>query len=280
MCVQATAVAGQFTIAFQFALGTTALPLTASFAGLGTPANATLVATAPTLTKRWFFAPSASQMDTVQTFTAEKGTLGQANFGVQVPFVTIPQLNFKISPEATSVDGNMLGQILTDPFTLTTADVTEIPVLPVDPASFAVYCGTDPGLLSRLSREFEFDLDSSARFKPVITLDDSMPSFSSLVEGEPDPKVKLTVEHDANGLAMRAAMRAGTRQVLRLEAKGALIEPGFPNRVCFQMPVKWTECTDVDKDGVKCLDFSGTVLRGRDLDGWLYAEIDNQLAAL
>ncbi len=271
---------GPFTIQFQFGLGATAQALTAIFTSLGTPANASLVAVAPTQTKRWEFLPNYNQPDQYQTYTIEKGALGSANGGSQIAYGVLSQLGFKISGSAASVDGSWLGQPIVDPFTLTTSGVTEIASLPVSPTQVAVYLGSSTSTMVRLTRCIEMDLSMSARFKPVLTLDNSTNGFSALVEDAPQPKFKLTVEHDSEATTILAAMRAGSVQYLRFECVGPSIETGFNNRICIMAPVRVIQAPRADKGGIYVSEFEAEICYDPTLGGWIRAECDNILTTL
>lgn len=275
-----TTTANQFTVTFQFAQGTNSGALTGTFTGLGTPANASIVSHSPTLTKRWEFIPQYNQPDSIQTYTVESGAFNIATFGKQIAQVAFDQLGLKINKQEATLTGNIIGQPMTDPFTLTTTGITELPSQPVDPGSVSVYIGSSTSGITRQVRLTEFDFSMSPRFGPIMTLDSSVAGFSNLVELAPKAKVKFDMEQDAQGQALLADMRAGTIMYARIEAIGQQIETGFNYRVMMTFPFVLTSAPPKNSDGLYSTDFGGEIMYSTVFGGWVKAEIDTTISAL
>lgn len=280
--VQPTLVANQFLVTFCHALGTTTQALTGTFTALGTPANASVAATASTLAKRWFFNPAWNAPDAVKTFTVENGQYGVATLGRQIPYSVLTQLAFKIAANGDNVDlsGNLIGQAMVDPFTLTTAGITDVPPLPVNIKDIAVFAGDATSSMTRLSKCLALEFDLKARFQPVFTLDNTQPSFAGIVEKDADPTVKLTAEQDSQAQTFLARLRSAATQFLRVECQGSVIETGFPYRFALTCPIKLTQPDNADQDGVYSTAFDSTICYDTGFGGWLKIEVDNLLAAL
>lgn len=278
--VQPTAVVNQFQIYFCHLLGTTALALTGTFASMGTPGNASLVATVSTNARRWFFNPLYNQPDTNTAFTCEKGAFNVATFGQQIPYNVISSANFKFNKDGALFDAASLGQALVEAFSLTTASITELACIPVDPATVSVYVGPSTAAMTRLTRCLEAEVSVADRFDPIMTLDDSFTSFSQVIEKPAMPTTKLVVEHIAESQTILAAMRASTTQFMKFEMKGAAMETGFPYRISITMPVRIKDTNRAEKDSIESREYPGTVIYDPGFAGFLKVEVDNLLTAL
>lgn len=234
-----------FTIKFVDALSGTMIPLTASVAtGLtGQPATPTI-----TNTRRWLFAPLMAQPDIVQTYTLEKGSSAG---GSQSAFMMPTDLTMNFSKDDANISGNFFARTMVEPFTLTTAGVTDVAALPIDPETVTVYAGTSLLGMTRLTACLSAELGFSGRFRPVMTLNDAVASFTDYVELAPELKGNIVTEHNSQALAFLASLRTSQTNFLRIEALGGYTE-GSNNRyrVQFTTPVRWLENPRSDEDGV------------------------------
>lgn len=272
---------GQWDITFQFALGTTTLPLSATFTALSTPGNASLTPTASVLSKRWYWNPSYNTTDTPVTITGEKGQLAVATLGSQMAWTIFDAPVFSINTKGATLSGGIIGAAITDPFTLTTAGVVELPEIPCDPAGWTLYIGNATNGVTRLINSFDVKVNTSSKYKPKLTQNDqTQNTLSGYAITHPDCKVELTIEHDGTSQTLLAAMRARTKQFIRLEFKGLSIETGFPYRLMITFPLFIVESDFVNSDGIYSQTLKGNVAYDSVFGGYLKFEIDNILATL
>lgn len=131
---------------------------------------------------------------------------------------------------AVNVTGDMLGTLLAEEgVTLTTAGVTELPLVPVSPDIFDVFAADTLAGLSggQLNSCYRTDWRLGDRRSPVFPFRSDKRSYSGLVEKRNTLAVHLEVEKDAQcDLIMRQLRQSRTRYV-RLFAQGPEIESGF-----------------------------------------------------
>ncbi len=278
--VTAGSSANQFIIKLQFTQGTSASALTGAFTALGTPANASIASQTAVNTRRWEFAPLYNQPDSYQTYTFEKGALNIANFGAQIPYGTIAGLGFKCAENDVAVSGDVIGQQMVDPFTLTTTGISEVAKAPVNPGSVNYYFGISTSNMVQYMSVLEVDFTLPARFKPKMTQDTTHPSFSALYEVAAEIKLKITMEHDAQAQGLLAQLRTGATQFMRIEAIGTQIEPGFNNRICFELPIGLSGDPRADKQGIYTSEFDAVGMYDTGFGGWIKAECDNTMTGL
>lgn len=248
--------AGTFTIQFIAALSTDDSAITSV---TGTPAATPVAPPMAILTRRWVFTLVNWGPDAINLFSVEKGAKGVANMGKRAASVFARGMSLKFNKSECSIDGDMLGQLLTDAFTLTPSGVTDVVLVPAAPKQTSVFYGdslNDPvNGLSRLGRCLGLDFGATNKAGGIITLDDTQPSFSNRVETVPSLTAKWMVEEDAVGQAIFTKLRAGTPQFVVVENIGPTIEAGYNYRfkaVTYMMPMKPNEG---DTDGVLVRDF-------------------------
>jgi hypothetical protein len=273
--------AGVFNVALVGALSTTVLAMTMTPTG-GSGSSIAAAATG-TLTNRWTWFPSFNGPDTLQTFTVEKGVAGVSGFGQQIAYFVLQQLEMKVTKDEATFQAAGFGQIIQEPFTVTTSGITDLLSIPVDEANCSVWVGPNlvgSSSLVRLTRCYNYEFTVADRWVPSFTLDDSQPSFSAAVQGSAKWDVKFTMEHDTNGQAMLANLYNNAVQYVMFEAKGMNIESGFPYRLKVTCPVKLMQGPKTSVDGVYSSDFSGTLQYVTGFGGGLKVELDTAQTSL
>lgn len=208
------------------------------------PLSSVLNTATPTGTtaKTWVFTPATSSADTPKTFTVEQGGSIRAH---KFTYGLFNSFGVKFSRESCEVSGSMLGAALTDNITMT-GSPTSVELVPVLPTQVLVYLAdTAAGLdgASALGRVVSVEWNISDRFGPVWALNGAT-TWAAFVETEPKLDVKMTMEADAEGMALITPMRAGTTKFVRIEATGAVIGGG-PDT--YQLTID-TACKIVDVD--------------------------------
>jgi hypothetical protein len=281
--VSVTGPAPNWAVQFIGALSTTTLALTGAGTGLTGGAFGSVLDTAATLTRRRTYFPLFDQPDTFRTYTVEKGIPAQANFAQQLAYFCLTNMDMKFTKDEASFTGGAISQKAVDPFTMTTASVVDVEPIPIDPASVSVFAGdalVGASGIQRLTRCFEFNLAVNGRSGPVITLDDTVSSYSAVIEKQTDWGGTLVMEHDSAGQNILAKLRGGTTQFLVFEAKGGLIETGFPYRFKITLPCKFTTGPVADVDGVYCRQWAVSPMYDTAFGGGLKIEVDNKMATL
>lgn len=226
--VKVTGTAPSYRIQFQGALSTDQSAITAA---AGTPTPTIALEAAATLTNRWDFLMVPFGPDDVATYTLEKGASGIANMAQKAPFGFIHGMGMKFTKDEASLSGEFAAQITTDPFTMTTSSVVDIPCIPVDSAQVSVFMGTSLNNMVRMQRMLELEFNVNNRAAGLMTLNADDVSFSNRIESAPDLTSRFFIEHIAEGQAMLAHLRAGDQILTCVEATGPLIETGFPYRM-------------------------------------------------
>lgn len=90
-----------------------------------------------TLSRKWSFKPSVSAIDTFQTYTLEKGTAAQAE---RMVYAVVNALTMRWTDRDANLSGSLMGQNLVENVTITPTP-TDIPAVPLDPKSIAVFVG-------------------------------------------------------------------------------------------------------------------------------------------
>lgn len=272
-----------WTVTFIGALSTTELALTGAGTGLTGGAFVSTAAAAATLTRRRTYFPLFDRPDTFRTYTVEKGIPGQANLAQQLAYFCLTNMDMKFNKDEASFTGGAISLKAVDPFTLTTSSVVDVEPVPVAPDSMSVFAGdalVGSSGVQRLRRCFEFDLGISGRSGPVITLDDSVTSFSAVVEKQTEWSATLVVAHDSASQTLLSKLRGGTTQYLVFEAKGALIETAFPYRFKITLPCKFTAGPTGEVDGVMTKQWAVAPIYDNAFGGGIKVEVDNKMASL
>lgn len=156
---------------------------------------------------------------TVRTFTVEGGDDQQAE-EMEYAFVDSFKLSGK-GGEALKVSANWMGR------QISTCNFTGAINLPsVEEAIFSkgvLYIdATTIGTTTKSQTLLGFDLDVKTGIQYVFTAD-GQKYFSLHKAGKSDIVASLTFEHDATSVAEKAAWRAGTRRLIRLNINGSAL---------------------------------------------------------
>jgi len=245
----------------------------------GTASATITLQAAATLTNRWKFVMAPTGPDSVTTLTVQKGAAGVSNQAQQAAFAFIGGMQVKLAKSEASFTGDMAAQTTLDPVTMTSSP-TDITCVPVDPRAINIWMGPASTSVTQLLRCLEFEFGVMNRANGLMTLNANDTSFSNRIELAPNLTSRMFLEHDAQGQAALASLRAGTQQITVIEALGPLIETGFPYRM------KWTICQKLikpntaDVDGVYGRNYDTELQYNSALGTAIQLEIDCPLTAL
>lgn len=207
----------------------------------------------------WTFSPDGSGADLPATFTVEQGSAERAH---RFTYGVVNELGISWSRDAIELSGAMIGRRITDGITMS-AGATQANLIPVLPTEVLVLIGTSPAHLTNataLARALSVDWTLGDRFGPVWTLDSRQESWAAIVETEPNLELTLTVEADAEGMALLPLARTGETRFLRIQATGGTI-PGTPLPYLLQIDTAF-KVADVgnfsDEDGIYAIEYTLT----------------------
>lgn len=231
------------------------------------------------LAYRWTFTPSQSAVDPVKTFTVESGSSARA---MKFTYGLVTDLSISITREKAELKGSMIGRNIQDGITLT-ASPTAIPLVPVLPSQVSVYLDTSAANIgtTQLLRVLAVAFEIKDRFGTIWTLDATQSSFAAHVETAPKVTLKLTLEADAQGMALLSAMRAGEKRFIRVKAVGPNIETGNDHLFQLDMCGVVSDAGDFsDEDGVFAIEWTFTATYDSDWGKALEVQVVNTLSAL
>lgn len=222
--------------------------------------SSVLKTTTPTGTssKTWVFTPAASSADTKATYTVESGSSVRAHrFG----YGLVTGLGLKFSRSNCEMDGSIIGQQLTDGWTMTPA-LSSVSLIPTMPTEVKVYLAdTQAGLAgaTALARVISAEWSIADRFGPVWVLNGTS-TFATDVETEPKLELKLMVEADAEGMGLFTTMRSGATKFVRIEATSTTeVTTGVYYKLTIDTACKVTDVSDFsDEDGVYAIEWTLT----------------------
>lgn len=197
----------------------------------------------------WTFTPSHTAEDVVKTYTVERGSAVRAG---RFSYGAVNELGIAFSRESVDVSGSMLGQLYEDGITMT-AGATAIALQPVLPTEVSVYLDSTGAAIgtTKLTRAFQAEWKISNRFGPLWPLNSANTSFATTVETAPESTLTLMVEANAAGMGPLTAMRAGSKQFIRIEAIGPLIATPYTWKLVIDMCGLVSEVGEFsDEDGV------------------------------
>lgn len=227
---------GPYTVTFAGALQYTTLALTGSGAGL-TGGTFGITSTAASLARLWVFKPTQNDVDTLQTYTLEKGSSVDA---ARVAYAIFTELGLSITNKAVQMTGKFIGQKIADAISLT-GGASDVTLSPVATGEVSVWAGSSILGMTRLTRALETKWDLKGRSVPVLTLDDSVSGYSATAEGMPEMTASIVVAHDTVADGFMTDMRARTAKYLRIRAVGAAIESGYSNMIQITMPFRFQQ---------------------------------------
>lgn len=210
-----------------------------------------------TLAYNWQFVPESFDDDLPKTFTVEHGSSVRAdefNYGI------VTELGMTFNRTAIEVSGSMMGRALTDGITMTGAP-TAVDLVPIIPTQVSVYMDdTSAGLGStKLTRAISAEFNLGSRFGPVWILDAANPQYVNHIETEPDLTMSMTLQADAQGMALLDTMRTGATKFIRIEATGGTdsIESGQDYTFTLDLAGKVADTNGFsDEDGVYAVEFN------------------------
>lgn len=137
--------------------------------------------------------------------------------------------------------------------TIKGAAPTTVELMQIQPDQISVYlddAGAQIGN-TKLSRPISIEWKVGDRQGPVWVLDRAQSSYVSTVETDPSGEITLLMQADAELLGLYAALRAGTKKFLRIEAVGPVISGGYTYKLLLDQAVFITDVGDFsDEDGV------------------------------
>jgi hypothetical protein len=181
----------------------------------GTPATA--ITWAWTLPNSGDIIPKSAKMEKGDTNTAES-----------VVGAVITDLDLSWDREGFEVGGTIMGQQLNEAATLTTAGVTSMPQLALDPGKVGVFIDTTSAGLggTRMLRAFEGGISFGGLQGQIWPLNELKTSFDGIISLAPDAESTITIMADAAGKALLTSLRAGDRRFLRWQVLGPVIGAG------------------------------------------------------
>lgn len=232
---------------------------------LGAPVSSSILDGAtPTTAYQHVFTPKSDQADTPLTFTLEQGDAVQAE---KIAHLLFTGFSMDISRSAVSVGGSFIGKAIQKAITLTPALAIPTDLKPILPGHFSVStAATAAGLSagSKLLRVVSAAPSVGDRYNPAWFVNSAEQSFTTFVENAEGPSAEsgLTLEADANGMALLDKLRDGSTLYLRLEAKGENIynagaQLNLTYRFTWDMAVKASAVeTWSDEDGIWAIPFT------------------------
>lgn len=205
----------------------------------------------------WVFAPASTGDDTPKTFTVEHGSSVRAD---KFTYGLVTEFGMTFSRDSIEISGSMMGRALVDSITMT-ASPTVLALVPIIPTQVSVYLNDTFAAIgtTKLTRLISGDFNLGSRFGPVWVVDAANPSFITHIESEPDLSCTLTLQADAQGMALLTQLRDGATKYLRIEAIGALIPAQTTATYKFTLDLA-CKVSDTggfsDADGVYAVEFS------------------------
>lgn len=192
----------------------------------------------------WEFVPESFDDDLIKTFTVEHGSSVRAD---KFTYGMVTELGMTFNRTAIEVSGSMMGRALTDNIAMTGAP-TSVELVPIIPTQVSVYMDDTFGALgsTKLTRAISAEFNLGNRFAGVWVLDAANPSFVNHIETEPDLSLGLTLQADAQGMALLDDLRDGSTKYVRILAQGPIDSIESGQRYTFQLDLA---CKAADTDG-------------------------------
>ncbi len=201
------------------------------------------------------FSSSSTAADTPKTFTVEQGSAERAH---KFTYGLMTALGFKVSRGGVELEGQMMGQALTDGITLT-ASPSVLPLLPVLSKHFEIkLADSQSGLAgaTALSRAISAEWEISDKFGPVWTVARGTSSFGAHVDTDPKLTAKLKVAADATGMGLLTQLRSGATKFMRIDAVGDIIGGTVAYKMSVDLALKVTEVSEFsDEDGLYAVEW-------------------------
>lgn len=233
-----------------------------------------------TASRSWTFAPSSTANDVPNTYTVEVGSSVRAQ---KFSYGLVTGLTLTFDRETIALSGSMIGAAMTDNATLT-GTASAISLIPILAKQMTVYSDTTSGSLgsTTLTRVMSGELSITNKYLPLWVVNAANASWVAHLDVEPQARLRLTVEADANGMAHLTNARAGTTEFIRLKATGDTIEAGtITYSAQFDMAAKVIEISDYKDDaGVYAIDYTFDIVHDSTWTKALSAVFINQLTGL
>lgn len=243
-----------------------------------TPTSPTDGATPHPLVKDWVFTPGFNTEDTPKTYTVEYGSLTR---GERFAYGLITGCDMSFARTGISLTGDMLGQQMTDPFTLTTGGITApgalVPLLPaytsvlVDTTPFGT---TDPVTYTspqRQTRMVSVNPKQSSKYDAAWFLNAAVTGFAAHIETQSTNEMEFVLEADAAGMGfLTSNFRTGSTGYFRTEVSSPTFidavastnfPAGMPYRFWWDVALKIKDVAEFsDEDGIYAIGYTGEVV--------------------
>ena len=205
-----------------------------------------------TTSKVWTFDPSTTALETVQSFSIEKGQTVRAE---SMPGAKFDSFGLNVTRDDTAVQGTMLAKAISDNITMAVG-ATQLGLHPILPTYWSIYLDPTSTALgtTKLLRVAEFDWMYAAQWGPLWSVNAANQSYATTVQTEPKFTGSLVMEQDAAGMLQLTNLRAGTPIFIRAEAIGPQIDVGPPihsYRVTADFAFKVAGMTEGVRDAVQ-----------------------------
>lgn len=232
--------------------------------------------------RSWLFQPSSTAADVPKTFTIEHGSAVRAG---RFSHGLFTEIGVDWSRDSIDLSGAMMGTTMEDGVALTAAP-TSIDLVPILPTQTSVYMDDAFGDLgtTKLNRVLSANWSLGNRYGPVWVLDAANTEWVAFVEIEPTLSLSLTVEADAEGMALLSTLRDGSTKFLRIESIGSEIDTGIPasaHRFTLDVAGKINDTGGFsDEDGVYAIEWDFVGVTDDDWGRAFQVEVVNGLASL
>lgn len=177
--------------------------------------------TSDTSARTWTFEPAASTEDAIKTYTIEQGGSVRAH---KATGLRINGFTMTFDRNGVELSGDGFAQAITDGITMTGSPTT-LPLVPILPSKTGVFLDTTGAGLgtTRLTGVLKAEFAVTDRFTQLWTVNDTLSSYAAGIEKEPAATLKLTMNADADGMALLSAMRDGTTRFVRIRNTSATL---------------------------------------------------------
>lgn len=194
----------------------------------------TPAAHAPSITAfDWIWTPPISGPGTIQSYTVQNG---DANDAEQYTFLHFPDWGYSFTrQQEIQISGTWAARTFTDGQALT-ASPTAQPLQPMTGAMANVYLDPTSGAIgtTQLTNPMAVSFAASGFWRPFWPIDRSKTSFADVIDDMPKNELKLKLEADTAGIAIRGSyLEVGARCYVRVDVQGALAD--VANSVHYQM---------------------------------------------
>lgn len=235
-----------------------------------------------TLARQWVFSPSSIAEDNPKTFTVESGSGFRAH---RFAYGIVNEFGLSFTRTSTELSGSMIGQRLQDAITMTTAP-TAVDLIPITSDQIDVYMDATFGGLgtTKLARALAVEWNISDRYNPLWVLDSTKNSYVTHVETAPDASLSVTVEADADGMAMLTHARDEVTRFFQVKGTGPNIYTGgvvVNHLMKIDQAGKIDEIGEFsDEDGVYAIQYTWRAVHDSAWNKALQVTMINRLTAL